>query len=81
MQDLRDGFALTRDLYEAAWLRENRPYWIHNVLAKYDLAIQLWQSRADQFAQARSVYGRTRKLPTGESIGIPAPLPPPPLVP
>jgi len=81
MQDLRDGYALTRDLYEAAWLRENRAYWIHNVLAKYDLAIQLWQSRADQFALARSAYGRTRKLPPGESIGIPAPLPPPPLVP
>ena len=81
MQDLRDGYALTRDLYEAAWLRENRPYWIHNVLAKYDLAIQLWQSRADQFALARSAYGRTRKLPPGESIGIPTPLPPPPLVP
>ena len=76
-QDLRDGYALTRDLYEAAWRSENRPYWIHNVLAKYDLAIQLWQSRADQFAQARSEFGRTKRLPRGDSIGIPAPLPTP----
>jgi hexosaminidase len=74
MQDLRDGYSLTRDLYEAAWLRENRPYWIHNVLVKYDLAIQLWQSRADRFVLARAEFGRTRKLPPGESIGIPAPL-------
>jgi len=82
MQDLRDGYSLTRDLYQAAWLRENRPYWIGNVLVKYDLAIQLWQSRADQFAAARSEYGRTKKLPPGESIGIPAPVvSAPPLVP
>ena len=73
LQDLRDAYSLTRDLYEAAWLRENRPYWIHNVLAKYDLAIQLWQARADRFALARSEFGRTRKLPASESIGIPAP--------
>jgi hypothetical protein len=82
MQDLRDGYSLTRDLYQAAWLRENRPYWITNVLVKYDLAIQLWQSRADQFVAVRSEYGRTKKLPTGESIGIPAPLAAaPPVVP
>jgi hypothetical protein len=80
-QDLRDAYALTRDLYETSWMRENRPYWIHNVLVKYDLAIQLWQTRADRFALARSEYGRTRKLPPSESVGIPAPLPPPPLLP
>ncbi len=80
-QDLRDAYSLTRDLYESEWRRENRPYWIGNVLAKYDLAIQLWQSRADKFAQSRSEYGRTRKLPSFDSAGIPAPLPPPPLVP
>ena len=80
-QDLRDGYALTRDLYEAQWRHENRPYWIHNVLAKFDLATQLWQSRADKFAQTRSEYGRTRKLPSFDAAGIPAPLPPPPMVP
>ena len=71
-QDLRDAYSLTRDLYEAAWLRENRPYWITNVLVRYDLAIQLWQSRADRFVLARSEFGRTKKLPPGELIGIPA---------
>ncbi|MEP7000774.1 MAG: family 20 glycosylhydrolase [bacterium] len=81
LQDLRDAYALNRDLYESAWMRENRPYWIHNVLVKYDLAIQLWQSRADKFVAARAEFGRTKKLPTGDSIGFPAPLPSAPLVP
>ena len=80
-QDLRDGYSLTRELYEREWRRENRPYWIGNVLAKFDLATQLWQSRADRFALTRSEFGRTRKLPSADSAGIPAPLPPPPLVP
>ena len=81
MQDLRDGYALARDLYEAQWRHENRPYWIHNVLAKFDLATQLWQSRADKFAQTRAEYGRTKKMPSYDTAGIPAPLPPPPPVP
>ncbi len=71
LQDLRDGYTLTKELYEAAWRRENRPYWLGNVTVKFDLGAQLWQSRADKFAQARSEYGRTRKLPSGESIGFP----------
>jgi hypothetical protein len=77
LQDLRDGYTLTKELYEAAWRRENRPYWLGNVTVKYDLAAQLWQSRADKFLLARSEYGRTRKLPPGESIGFP----PAPVVP
>lgn len=80
-QDLRDAYSLTRELYEREWRRENRPYWIGNVLVKFDLATQLWQSRADKFALTRSEFGRTRNLPSAESAGIPAPLPPPPMVP
>lgn len=72
-QDLRDAYGVTRDLYEAAWLRENRPYWMHSVLVKYDIAMQLWQTRANQVASARSELGRSKKLPTGDTIGIPAP--------
>jgi hexosaminidase len=72
-QDLRDAYAATRDLYEAAWRRENRPYWLQNVLVRYDLAMQLWQSRADRMAATRSELARTRRLPSATSAGIPAP--------
>jgi hypothetical protein len=73
LQDLRDAYTLTRELYEAAWLRENRPYWLGNVLVKFDLAVQLWQARADRFAAARAEFTRTRRLPSADSVGIPAP--------
>lgn len=74
MQDLRDGYGLTRELYQAAWLRENRPYWLQNVLAKYDMAMQLWIARAERFGAARSEMARTKKLPSFDWVGIPAPM-------
>jgi len=68
---------LIRELYQAAWLRENRPYWLQNNLARYDMAMQLWIGRAERFAAARSEQSRTKKLPSFDAVGIPAPLPTP----
>ena len=73
LQDLRDGYALMRDLYEQAWLRENRPYWLHNVLARYDAAMQLWISRMDHVSDARRTWARTRRLPAAWEVGLPVP--------
>lgn len=70
-QDLRDGYTLTRELFAQAWMRDNRPYWIENVLAQYDMAIQLWISRARQFDALRAQLPKTHKLPRAEEIGVP----------
>jgi len=75
LQDLRDGYSLIRDEYEKAWLRENRPYWLHNVLARYDLATQMWIDRADRINLARQQWYRTQKLPPAASLRIPASMP------
>jgi hexosaminidase len=70
-QDLRDGYTLTRELFEQAWLRDNRPYWLQNVLAQYDMGIQLWITRARQFDTLRAQLSTTHKLPKAEEIGVP----------
>jgi Flp pilus assembly CpaE family ATPase len=75
LQDLRDGYSLIRDEYEKAWLRENRPYWLHNVLARYDLATQLWITRADRINASRQQWYRTRKLKPAGDIGVPDNMP------
>jgi hypothetical protein len=75
LQDLRDGYSLIRDEYEKAWLRENRPYWLHNVLARYDLTTQLWMDRGDRVNLARQEWYRSHKLPPAASLGIPASMP------
>ena len=69
--DLRDGYVLGRELYEKSWLAQNKPYWLYNVLNRFDLAAQTWIQRSDKIAQARSAYGRTKKLASPEEVGIP----------
>jgi hexosaminidase len=77
LQDLRDLFGTLRGEYEQAWLRENRPYWMQNVLARYDVATQLWIQRMDRMNAVRRQYGRTRRLPSPVELGIPTDVRPP----
>jgi hexosaminidase len=70
-QDLRDGYTLTRELFQQAWLRDNRPYWLQNVLTQYDMAIQLWIARGRQFNALRAQLPVTHTLPKAEEIGVP----------
>ncbi|MGB9408389.1 MAG: family 20 glycosylhydrolase [Terracidiphilus sp.] len=70
-QDLREGYGLTRELYRHAWLQENRPYWLDNVMARYDLSMQLWIQRANRFSEASSQYRLTHALPRPEEVGLP----------
>jgi len=80
-EDLRDGYSLTRDIYEHVWLTENRPYWLHNNLALYDKATQLWLNRIDKLKAARAQWTTAHVLPPAASLGMPENLestPPPP---
>jgi len=72
-QDLREGYELSQELFRHAWLQENRPYWLDNVMAHYDLAIQLWIQRANRFSEATLQYRETNVLPKPEAVGLPAP--------
>jgi hexosaminidase len=73
-QDLRDGYSALREEYAQVWRSENRPYWLPNVQVRYDLAIQLWQSRGNQFLMALDDYYNQRPLPPLSTFGLaPAP--------
>ena len=80
LQDMRSGYTLLRDLYESAWLRSNRPYWLRNVLEQYDYTTQVWLARADKLHSAQRQWSDSKTLPTAEEMGIPpvAVLPPTP---
>jgi hypothetical protein len=71
-QDLRDGYGLMLDLFHAAWLRENRPYWLNNVTAQYILSMQLWIGRSASIRAAFDSFDKTGQLAPPESLGIPA---------
>ncbi len=71
-EDVRDGYGYTRLGFSDLWLRENRPYWLQNVLVRYDLAMQLWVERSARFREAREAWHDHHKLPAPDEMGIPA---------
>jgi len=73
MQDLRNGYTLLRDLYESAWLRSNRPYWLRNNLEQYDYATQIWLERADKLHSVQRQWTDSKTLPSAADLGIPLP--------
>jgi hexosaminidase len=72
LQDIRDGYALLSDLYRQAWLRDNRPYWLENNLARYDQSAQLWIWRGDRWALVENEWGEKHTLPSAAEAGLPA---------
>ncbi len=72
LEDLRDTYALLRDLYEQTWLRSNRAYALRPVLEHYDATIQLWQARSDRFRTANRQYSESKTLPTTADMGLPS---------
>ena len=76
-QDLRDGFAQLKNLYRDSWLAENRPYWIDNVLIRYDLQSQRWEKRGEAIDTLIQDFYTTHTLPPAAQAGIPAPVAPP----
>jgi len=71
-QDLRDGYGLLRDLFQEAWLKESRPYWLDNVTAQYDLNMQLWITRGTAIRAAADDFEKTGYLPPPQDLGLPA---------
>jgi hypothetical protein len=73
LKDMRDGYTLLRGLYQQAWLRDNRPYWLENNLAHYDAAAQLWLGRSDHWDLVLYQWYETHTLPTAKEVGLPEP--------
>jgi len=71
-QDLRDGYSALKAEYSQVWLGENRPYWLNNVTVRYDLEIERWQRRGNQFETAVRAWHGGQDLPAASSLGLPA---------
>jgi hexosaminidase len=70
LQSLRDAITEMRGLYAAGWARENQPYWLDNVLVRYDnLALEV-QAKIVAVQAAQRQYWRTKTLPPPEQLGF-----------
>jgi len=70
-QDLRDGYSMLKNLYRDSWLAENRPFWLDNVLVRYDLQIERWQRRGDEVKTLIDEWQNSKALPTPAQAGFP----------
>jgi hexosaminidase len=70
LQSLRDAITGMRKLYADGWARENHPYWLDNVLVRYDnLALEV-QQKIVVVQAAQRQYWSTKTLPPPESLGF-----------
>jgi hexosaminidase len=70
LESLRDSITLLRKMYADGWARENEPYWLDNVLVRYDnLALEV-QAKIVAVQQAQRQYWNSQTLPAPEQLGF-----------
>jgi len=73
VEDLREAMLELKALYRAAWLSENQPYWLDNVLIRYDAEALYWQQKANLVARLWQEYQVTKRLPPPAEAGFELP--------
>ncbi len=73
VEDLREAILELKALYRAAWLQENQPYWLDNVLIRYDAEALYWQQKANRAARLWQEYQWTSRLPPPAEAGFELP--------
>ncbi|MGH9473246.1 MAG: glycoside hydrolase family 20 zincin-like fold domain-containing protein [Terriglobales bacterium] len=63
LEDLRDASSELMNRYQALWLAENRPYFLDNILIRYQDELRYWQSQATRFSDIAAFYRRGGELP------------------
>ena len=71
-QDLIDSIGELHDLYKTEWLKQNRPFALHNIMLRYDATEEMWMRRSDELLNAREQFNNTQRVPPPASVEIPA---------
>ena len=70
LEDLRDSTTRLSQMYREAWLREYNPYWLDNVLVRYDTLAREFQTKIVAVRQARRQYDATKTLAPPQELGF-----------
>jgi hexosaminidase len=70
LQSLRDAITQLREMYAGGWARENHPYWLDNVLVRYDSLASEVQAKIVVVQAAQRQYWNTKTLPPPEQLGF-----------
>jgi hexosaminidase len=70
LEDLRDATTRLSEMYRQAWLREYSPFWLDNVLVRYDALAREFQTKIVAVRQARRQYEATKSLTPPQELGF-----------
>jgi hexosaminidase len=70
LESLRDSITEMRKMYAEGWARENNPYWLDNVLVRYDNLAREVQAKIVAVQLAERQYDTTKSLPAPEQLGF-----------
>ena len=70
LEDLRDATTRLSRMYREAWLREYNPFWLENVLVRYDTLAREFQTKIVLVRQARRQYEATKTLTPPQDLGF-----------
>jgi two-component SAPR family response regulator len=70
LEDLRDATTRLSQMYREAYLREYGPYWLDNVLVRYDGMAREFQKKIVEVRQARRQYDATKSLIQPQELGF-----------
>ncbi|HYV06636.1 MAG TPA: family 20 glycosylhydrolase, partial [Blastocatellia bacterium] len=70
LEDLRDATTRLRAAYAELWLKENRAYWLGNVLVRFDNLASLFQSKIQAVQAAERQYRDQGFLPPPHQLGF-----------
>jgi hexosaminidase len=70
LESLRDAITQLREMYTEGWAREDHPYWLDNVLVRYDNLAAEVQAKIVAVQAAQRQYWNTKTLPPPEQLGF-----------
>jgi hexosaminidase len=70
LESLRDAITQMRKMYGEGWARENHPYWLDNVLVRYDNLASEVQAKIVVVQAAQRQYWSAKTLPAPEQLGL-----------
>jgi hexosaminidase len=70
LEDLRDATTRVSQMYRAAYLGEYGPYWLDNVLVRYDDLAREFEEKIVAVRQARRQYDATKTLTQPQELGF-----------
>jgi len=70
IDDFIDALSLMKREYVRLWNEENLPYRLEREVVKYNLDIEFWEKKREEFLDLANKYRSGQALPSPESLGL-----------